>query len=267
MTDFRSVGHRIVPPWISKGREDKTDGAKTWEAHLTLLDDQTARARNGLLERFPDFAGDDAIPYLCRDRRIIRGFAEPRPSINARLKAWRQAWRAAGSAFGLMREIRAYLTGYPVELATVDNAGNWYAITSKGQEVYWWSFNNWNWDGHPELWSRFWLIIYPGTTGLWQEDGTWDDPGVWDDGGTWDTTATIEQVSSIREIVRQRKPAGTTELWTIVAFDASSFSILQPEPDGAWGAWGKPASGSPVVHSRLETASYWDGTSHLEIGS
>lgn len=262
---FRALGQQISPPWMMNGATDVSDGAKVYWTHLAMLDHQSERARLGLLERFPDFATDDAIPYLCRDRRVIRGFAEQRPSINARLKLWRQSWALAGNAFGLMNELRAYLTGFPVRIRTVDNSGNWYTTETDGTQSYQWNLANWDWDGVTSSWSRFWVIIYVGTTGLWTDEGVWgDDSDLWGDGGVWGLNATADQISAIREIVRQRKPGGTSEAWTIIAFDDSSFSPASPEPDGSWGPWGKAGGGSQV-ESRLASARYVDGTGNLVI--
>lgn len=268
--DFRTLGTQIVPPWISRGPDDTSDGARAYYGMLTMLDHQTERARQGLLCRFPDFTPDDGVALLCKDRGIIRGFEEPREAINARLKAWWDTWKKAGSAFGLLDELAGYLSPYEVRLRTVDNSGNWYAREPDGTKSYSWDQANWDWDSatngsHAAQWSRFWVIIYPLASGLWPLNPDLGDANLW--GGdlsgsvnvTIGSTATPEQAATVRRIVQLRKPAGTRCVQIIVAYDDASFDPAAPEPDGAWANQGKVVGGV-YVPARLGSARYWRGT-------
>ena len=258
---FANTFYSLAPSWLTSG-----DGERVLASLSLMLDDFSARARLGLLARFPGYAPEDALPALGRDRRIIRGIGEPAAAYGERLTGAFDELRTRANPFTLLRQLRAYLQANCV-VRTVDRRGNWFTIDADGAESYVQATGNWDWDGTPASpdWARFWVIICPenGTT-PWAPSGNWGDPtlygnGVFGNAGyTFGTTATPEQVAAVRSIIREWKPAGTTCEWVIVAFDAATFTPAgATDPAGGWGNWSDGA-GAPA---RLATARYWRGVS------
>lgn len=264
---FRLLRGGQVPHWLASG-----EGAAVGYTADVLKDAFAERARLGHLARFPQngptgevTAPEDALAAMGRDRRVVRGIGESAVSFARRLLRWLDDRKRAGSPFALMQKLSEYVgpaTG--ASFRTVDQRGNWFSRSSDGTESYLLGQANWDWDGEPATkWSRFWVIIYPGSR--WAPAPAWGTPAT--DWGTndfsWGSTATGEEVRTVRSIVADWKPAGTRCVGIIVAFDPASFEPSAPPgdpglPDGTWGRGSKLSSGISVP-SRLSTAIYWDG--------
>lgn len=254
---FRRAFYKLLPSWLTTGEGELVDYS------LGVIKDAfLERLKLGRDARFPAYAPPDALTYLGRDRKIVRGINEPAASYAVRLQRWLDDHRVRGNPFALMMQLRAYMQA-DCKIRTVDRAGNWYTIEENGTRSVNLALGNWNWDGAAAtLWSRFWVIIYPiGGTDPWAPSVGDAGGASWPVGGTIGTTATPDQVASVRSIIRDWKPAGTTCEWIITAFDAASFNPLGlPEPDGTWDWFGYSNAGAYEI-ARLTTARYWRGVS------
>lgn len=262
---LRDFIREISPPWLRRFW-----GERFLYAPGLMADAVAEWARQGMRARFPQVGTPTALGAIGRDRKIIRGFAETDAAYAARLLLWLDSWRVAGNPIALLEQLAGYLAPYAVRLRTVSNKGTWFTRHPDGSIEIHAKQGNWDWDGRPDWWSRFWVIIYPLATGVFVEHPPWNDPALW--GGTWGSStnttwgcsATVEQVAAIRQIVREWKPAGTRCKNIIVAFDDASFEPTDPPgaplPDGLWGRNAK-VSGGAYVPSRLRSARYWRGTS------
>lgn len=264
---FRSVFYKLAPSWLTTG-----DGERVLYSIGLLLDGFVERVRLGLIARWPEYDPPaDALAAMGRDRVIVRGVNEDASAYGTRLIPWLDAHKKRGTAFELIRQIRAYLGG-GIMVRTVDERGNWYTIDADGAQSYMLAQGNWDWDGSaaPTQRGRFWVIIYPpdSASAVVKPGPEWGDPSLWGGawgaaGYTWGTNATPDIVASVRAIVREWKPAGTTCSHIIVAFDPASFEPSDPPgaplPDGTWGTNSK-VSGGTYVPARLTTARYWRGT-------
>jgi hypothetical protein len=252
---FRQLHKSLVPRWLSEG-----EGELVGYALDLILDAFVERMRLGHLVCFPqqDANGTpgpaDAAIALGRDRRVVRGINESASSYAVRLKSWLVDRRTAGNPYTLMRQLAAYVgPSEGASFRTVDVRGNWYSRSASGVETASLGTLNWNWDGNLSQWSRFWVIIYPGTQ--WTTEGAWGT-GTWGDtSGTIGTTITPEQATTLRAIVADWKPAGTSQN-IVIATNAASFSPASPEPNGTWGKWYR-YSGGTAIASRLSTARYF----------
>lgn len=213
----------------------------------------------GMLARFPEYAEEDALVELAKDRRVVRGIGESTASWAARCKRWLDDARHRGSPFMLMQKLSEYI-GAGSSFRIVDVAGNWWSRSAAGVETKLLAQGNWNWDSTVSAsnWSRFWVIIYPGTrftvtTQIWGDGSVWGDKTK-----CWGVSGTPDQHQTIRDIVADWKPNGTKCDTIIYAFDAASFNPASPEPDGKWGKWYKVVAGVNVP-SRLSTARYAEG--------
>lgn len=266
-TNFVLKRRRLGPSWLV---HDHGDSERIGFVLDMLKDGFAERLRQGLLARFPqnDPLGlttppSDALAALGRDRRIVRGFNESATAFAARLILWLDVWHRAGNPFALMQQLAAY-TGQGPAFRTVDVRGNWFSRDANGAMSALINQANWDWDGASDAltrWARFWVIVYP--NGLWTRNSKYGDGKKWGDGRTWGSSATSDQVASIRGIVSDWKPAGTTCVNIILAFDNTSFLPTTVRdgaglPTGTWGKWGTTVSGV-YGPSRLSTASFWDG--------
>ncbi len=254
------------PRWLTDG-----EGGLVGKALSRMRDALLQRVFLGLLARLPqngpngETAPPDALVRQGRDRLIYRGIFETDAEYAVRLKAFRDEHATRGNPFTLMRQLHAYVgTTHGVSFRTVDVRGNFYSRSAAGVETSSLDTQLWDWDGDTSTtgdttrWSRFWVIIYPGTlwtiaTATWGT-GTWGDPDhVW---GFADMTP--EHAETLRAIVDRWKPEGTRCINIIVAFDPASFDPAAPEPDGLWGLPYKYVGGAAVA-SRLATARYLAG--------
>ncbi len=278
--NFRENRQNMGPSWLV---HDGADAELAGYVLELLRDAFVERLRQGLLARLPQndrtgqtTAADDALAAMGRDRRIVRGINESSQTYAQRLVRWLDDWRTAGNPFALMAQLAGYCglaTGPGVapgtrpSFRTVDVRGNWFSRAADGTLSVSLKQANWDWDGSPTAlanWSRFWVIIYP--NGLWSTGPRWGDAGInWGqpNNRTWGSTATTDEVASVKGIVADWKPAGTTCVNIILAFDNSSFNPFSSVdtaglPDSTWGKWHKVAAGVSVP-SRLSTARYWDG--------
>src|SRR5689334_12421730 len=89
------------------------------------------------------FDSVDALPLIGRDRRIVRGWTETSWDYAERLRLWRspdKGWLRAGTAFGLLWQIRGILGPNPPLVRLVQQShdttgdfpeidgGYWYSI-------------------------------------------------------------------------------------------------------------------------------------------
>lgn len=261
MKTFRTIRALAGGPrWLTTG-----EGRLVNYALDLLKDGFVKRLYLGLLARFPQDPNDttgattatpDALAAIGRDRRVVRGIAETDASYARRLITWLDDRQRAGNPFMLMQQLAGYVgTANGVSFRTVDTRGNWYARDAAGVETSSIKQANWNWDGlSSPLWSRFWVIIYPGT--LWSAEGTWGT-GTWGDTtGVLGATVTQEQAATLRTIVADWKPAGTRGEIILALGGTSTFLPTAPEPDGLWGKFYKYVGGVAVA-TRLASGRYF----------
>jgi hypothetical protein len=244
-----------LPAWITDG-----EGGLVVGSICTLLDAAVERCRQGLSARFPSYAPADALPWIGRDRKIVRGINEPAAAYAARLIRWLDDHKVRGNPYALHAQLRAYLQ-QDVMIRTVDRRGNWFTTAVGGTKSCSLDTGNWDWDGGAlSRWARFWVIIYPTAGGLpFTTCSSWAT-GLWASAGSFGTTATADQIASVRGIIKEWKPAGTRCEWIIIATDASSFTPTGSQtPGGDWGNWGLDTAGNYNL-VRLITGRYWEGS-------
>lgn len=260
---FRTLRRSMQPRWLTDG-----EGGLVAYALDMIRDAFVNRLVQGYRAGFPQSgpertpAPTDALNRIGQDRRVIRGINESDADYAARLVNWLVDRRTAGNPYTLMRQLAAY-TGAATgcSFRTYDVRGNCYSRAADGTQTANLNTGLWNWDGDTARWSRFWVIIYPGT--LWTTG-----PGSWGSSSTaawngaaglgWGSTAAAEHVRSLQAIVADWKPAGTRCQNIVLAFDLASFNPATPEPDGLWRNWSKVVAGVRVP-ARLSTARYLDG--------
>lgn len=217
---------------------------------------------NGFVARFPTFCPDDGLARLCRDRRIVRGPAEPPFAIKERLRQYRWTHKVAGNAYSVLRAVGGFLAPHYVRLRIWTNTGMVYTRDPDGTLSYQRVPGAWDWDGDSASTWRWWLVIYPPAT-LWTTGPTLGDAALW--GGALGSpgyvlgfTATPAELAGLRTVIAQTKSLNSVCDGIIVAFDPATFAPGAPEPnDGGWFRWSVP--GTPYTPKRLATARYCAG--------
>ncbi len=257
--DLRSKIRTLGPGWLLGGVGHL--GYRFLYTFGLFADLAIQNVIEGVRAKWPQIGTPTALAMTGRSRNIIRGLAETDDAYAARLLGWRDDWKHAGSAYALMRQVQAYLTPHSPKLRIVNGNGTWYTLNSDGTTERA-AVNNWNWDNHPELWSRCWLIIYP-PAGLWTRTGTWGSlSGVtWGSlsGTTWGTTALPDQIRDIQHLIDDWRSAASLYVNVIVSFDEFAFDpthTAPPLPDGTWGELYRIESGK-VVYTRDPDGIYW----------
>lgn len=222
-------------------------------------------AFEGIRAKFPGAAPAEALARIGRDRRIRRGLAESDDNYRERLRLWLDSWRRAGSAYAIALQLRAYL-GVAGTIRVVNANGTWWTLGPDGSLTRHVTLpaKNWDWDGHPELWARFWVVLYADDYS-WVRDGTWGDGSVWGDDGTgWGSTVPWQVTEDVRGIISEWKSAESVCKNVIVSFDPTypdpGAAPGAPMPDGTWGDDYKIVGGV-AVPSRDSRALYWAGVS------
>lgn len=253
---FRNIWKSLIPRWGSEG-----ESGLVGHVIMLLNDAAMLRIENGHLARFPQQSPDgepgpdDALAALGRDRGVIKGIDETASSYAYRLTQWLVDARTRGTAYTMMKRLHDYADSarvHGMSFRIVDNRGNWYSRDEDGNQTASLNTGNWNWDAEPATkWSRFWVIVYPGTR--WVDTSqTWGTAGEWGNATTtWgSSTITEEHTRTMQAIVADQKPDGTRCHTIILALDPASFDPAAPEPNGTWHYWG----------NRLTTALYLDGS-------
>ena len=262
-TQFRQSLNIDVPSWLSN-RVGKTVGFRFLWSLATTIDGIIEYAMQGAQARLPGAGVADALPFIGRDRGIIRGAEETDESYADRLVQWLDYWRGAGNAWVLIRALQAYL---PLEtrVKLVTRASFWYTLNADGTIEYT-QASNWNWDSlsNPERagrWSDFWIVIDPPhfpTDTLWGDGASkWGEAPL----QTFGSDVSTGIAKSIIDIVSQWKGPHTHFDTLILSYDANQFNPLDAPgsallPDGWYGVWSRNISGSQVATRTLD-ARYW----------
>ncbi len=245
----RHLFARLAPRWLTTG-----DGElNLYSLHL-VVDAWLERARLGVYARFPEYAPADALAAIARDRKMIRGINEPQSSFAVRLNRWLDSHKLNGNPFVLCQQIRDFLQA-DIVVRTVDQNGNWFWIDADGSHHYQLSAGQWNWDSTTNTnWSRFWVIIYPGS--IWVQQGEYSPFGLtYGPDELWGVDGvSYDAIVGLRSIIAQWKPAHAKCEQIIAAFDDSSFAP-GTTLDGLWGSYAKTTT-MPRTASRLSTARY-----------
>lgn len=272
----RPLIRKLGPGWLVKDEVQPDPTAPPIETDSRVLyslagvgDAMLERTRLGVRARFPGGgAPADALPYIGRDRLIIRGPDEAQAAYELRLQRYLDDHRVRGNPWALMEQIRGYCSPHAVKVRTVDEHGNWRFIDSDGTRSRSLG-DDWDWDGSAlaDTWGRFWLIIEPaGGTLPWAPGPDIGDVDLWDGaigtpGFTIGTTATPNDVASVRSIVKAWKRAGVKCVHVIVSFRSSQFvpsSSDNPDGSPSWANYSINSGGTQVA-VRDPWGRYWLG--------
>lgn len=199
------------------------------EAVAATLDESIQTLEFGLRLSQPLRCPEEVLPVIASDRGIRLYPAESVTSKRLRLSQWLRHRRGKGTHRGELEHAQPYfLPGAPVMRIvhqTIDGAkAVWHTLDASGvYSVHQQTPSNWNWDNHPEHWSRWWAIIYAPESFLslpHYGDGT-----CYGDGTLYAGAATEQIALDILAMFTEWK-ASHSMLWGIILTDDAT--LLDP---------------------------------------
>lgn len=153
---FASILRRTGPPWLQRAVGGALKGALG-----SVLDTVVDATAEGVRQRFPHALRPDALGYIGRDRRILRGPAESDAAFAARVLPWWDMHRIRGGPYALLTQLQQYLAGFlDIEIHCVANSGNHHWIDLDG-DISRGFIEGWTGDGeYPTKWARIFLILH-----------------------------------------------------------------------------------------------------------
>lgn len=205
-----------------------------------------------------------ALPVIADNRTLRLYPAESELSKRTRLSQWLQLHRTRGTHIGEMKHSQPYFLPEKPVMRIVHQAGNgasatWWTLGADGEIGFHLATpSNWNYDNHPEKWSRFWVILYP-PAGLMTVH-TYDDGAVYDGGERYDGLVDLQKALDMVSMIIEWKSRHSRLGGYIIATDPASFdptATAVTYSDGSTslpiGNWGTPIMPSGIM-GRLNSA-------------
>lgn len=265
MSTFRNIAEEISPPRLVTFKAVRM----VYSFIGVPLDTIAEASEQASLARFPMSAPEDALVLIGRDRGIVRGPNEPSISYRQRLLLWLEAWKGAGVGGAMLDQIAGFITPATARIRIWTQLGVVYTREVDGTLTIEHVDSSdptagWNWDNRPDLWARFWLVIYSLSGGPWTREPVLGTPAHYigeriPTGGSIGSSATVSDVESIRSIVNQWKPAASKCPYIMVAFDAAAFAPTDSAPPLPNGTWAEYWDSATLAAHRDTRAIYWKG--------
>lgn len=236
-----------VSPWFIRG----PNTGSYLQANAVVLDDGLQSLAMGLKLGQPLRCDTSAFPTLSRDRGIRVYNTEPVASKRLRLSRWWQLRRQFGTHHGEMNNLRPFFLPAEPLMRIVHQDGaagraTWHTVNTDGTfDVHKAEPSNWDFDGVPTKWSRWWCIIYRDAAMGYPDAELWDGGASWDDGTLWDGGPSTEQIADIVAALKEAQSAHS-KLWGVImtseptSFDPAATAVTDPDgwtslPVGNWG--------------------------------
>jgi hypothetical protein len=242
MLTHRHMLYELLPTWLRNANAFRVLYA------IALVADALGDALFAAIKiRFPGFYSNESLPLLGSDRRRARGPHESAESFANRLTKWWDSAKQTGDLLSVAREVADCFLPATPPVVIVTNNGTRYTLGADRS----WSIDSvaWNWDGHTEQWSRFWVLLdnsavqairttlgISGASALVRDDFRRIGANVND----FDRC--------VRDAVERVRPPYNHCSGILVVLDAGGF--WSAPPDGDWNYWA----------NRNLNALYWEGT-------
>jgi hypothetical protein len=264
---LRDAIKALSPTWLQDGTAEK------YLYNFGLAADAILEKLNqGMKLHMPGYGDPSALPLVGNDRLIPQGQNESNASSAGRLKGALDAWRLAGTATSILRQILGSVSPATPTVRTVTNSSIWDTIIAGASSAlppsHFQSGLNWFWDFLP-YWWRAWVIVYSIGGSPWPTPtATYAGGAHYGDGTCWNWAGGVGAAQTLTAILKLWKPAHAWVPFILVAYDATLFDPAQPFgssklPDGHYTNWSKVVtiSGRPVyVPSRMGNVSYLAGS-------
>ena len=265
---LRDLAAAIAPTWL-QGEV----GEKYLYAQSVVVDATADRVLAGVHSYMPEKCDPSCLPYIGRDRSVIRGINETDASYAHRCKTAIYDWHFAGLGEGIMSSLLGYLSPsaplvrvvwaahgtylQPTQWEWVDDgdgpAGEVQSFSTMHPGGY---AAEWHWDTIDNR-RRFWVILYVNTVGdPWvAETGYYDSTTTYGDGEAYGITGiSTEQCQTLLNIIKTFKSAHSRCEQVVICFDStlldpfnmsgtypSGYNNTLPTPN--WASYGYDSSG------------------------
>jgi hypothetical protein len=249
------VGH--IGPWFVQNQ----NLAKLKEVLAIGLDVAQSNLEFGLQQSQPLKCHSSSLSILAKDRALPLYPSETDSSRRNRLSRWSHLHRRRGTHRGELENMRPYLYTGDVTLRIVHQDGTgasatWHSLSTSGSySVAHVSPSNWNYDGQPSKWSRFWAILNMPPSSVWWNAPTYGGGRLYGDGCLYGAGISTQQASDIISLLKDWKSAhsrlagvifspadGITPTATLVT-ESSGATVM---PNGNWGSRYNPSTGAPT---------------------
>lgn len=221
------------------------------ESIALVLDGSLQALYDGMRLSYPYRCAPEGLISLSLDRGIRLYDTEPDASKRDRLAHWWLLWKQKGSHQGEMRHARPYFMGADgkgiiptiriVHQCGDGSSATWHTVNGatgiySAHKV---TPSNFNYDGRPALWSRFWVFIYMAGTGI-AVPPLYGDGHDYGDGTLYGGGLTPGQCADIAKMFYDWKASHSWLGGVWLVWDASSVDPLgTPTQDGE-GRWSLP---------------------------
>lgn len=288
---IRDLVDAVAPPWLGGGVPANTplgDDGTYAQRELYALCGLSAdllpdKAEQATYARMPSRAPPSALPYIGRDRQIVRGLGDTDASYAVRLQGAIPAWRYAGTDRGVMSQVLSFVGLSPdvTPMARIVQTNYTLGYTTwrtyvpdtdltQPPATYTETPIDFDWDSvfsfYPRGSWRFWLVLFAvapqdfchAAPTLGSGGPKLGDPSI---SVGFDVPSSVWQ--TVRAIVKQWKRSGSSCEWVVVSFSNSLFDPAQPDdgthnPAGTFGKWGHTV-GTEYVEARFGNARYCAG--------
>ncbi len=153
---FEAAMKRVSPPWLQR-----LIGGAFMESLGVPTDDVTDDSSDGVKLRFPNADNPEALGFIGRERRILRGPGETGTTFAARLLRWWDAHRIRGGHVALLTQLfEFFLESNPMPIQYIANSGTSATIDVAGV-ITRGTVAGWTGDGlYPTKWARFFLVYF-----------------------------------------------------------------------------------------------------------
>jgi hypothetical protein len=259
MATFRNAAWNLSP-----ARLRTETAARLVYSFIGIPLDMIAEAADQAVKaRFPMLAPEDALNPIGRDRVIVRGPNEPSSSYRERLLLWLVAWSGAGVGRAMLDQIAGLITPHKIRMRIWTQTGMVYTREPDASFVIERvPAGLWNWDGQPDLWARFWVVLYSVGGIPWSRSPVMGTPGHFigeDPTATIGSTAKATEVRTIRGIIDEWKPAKSKCVNVIISFDANAFAPTDASPPLPAGTWFHYWDTPSLASNRDPRGIYWKG--------
>lgn len=231
---FRDAIKRVSPPWLRIGNAEKI--MYTFGAQIDALIDATVA---GVKLRFPGLYSAESLPWIGRDRRILRGRDETDQVYASRLVRWLDDHASRGGPYALLAQLFAHYAVAPFAIQLVYASGRYFELDTTGNVTM--GDLTWSPDSDSARWARWWAFYsWPVSIG---DDGLWGSSGTYGDGGTWGSTLSISDVTDIRAVPKEWNAAHAQGKVVVLSPGAEFWGV----PAGVWGDPGVWGGGSAVA--------------------
>lgn len=211
-------------PWLNgpTGQGFVGSVGRAQDAELRALKD-------GVLMRNPLDAPPDALPYLARDRGILRAPSESDAAFAARLDNAHNIWYWAGSRDGILSVFEPLLLPIPDGFTSATETSPPASPLVRVWDIARLGGAYWHHGSPMAPWYSKCLVVIDSRNGPWTTDGTFADPGTFDAVNLVGSTITVAELQYMRRMIRVLKAPSSYPIHIAVVLEGDAMMGFLPD--------------------------------------